>query len=261
MNFTKIKSIFFKTLIGCLFAAATLGVVTVLIGKFNDVAEKALFTILIIAIHALVSLTFIENNEKQSTFESLSVFANATFGIIVLSFITSILGLWGIVHGEVVVELYGLYFVLLFAILHGEVLIKTMGKQSNIDTIVKVNFIFMTIVVVMLIPVIFLKDGSSLNSVYYRCLAAAGIIDATLTLTAVILHALFIQKHPKITDPVFSIQQVALPGGLPDQMRQVQAPLQKQKHHINGFVILLLGLAALQLISGIIVAIIGAIGN
>jgi hypothetical protein len=261
MNFTSVKSVFFKTLIGCLIAAAGVAVVTVLVGKFNDVTGKALFTIAIIALHSLVSISFIENNEKQDTFESLAVFTNATFGIIVLSFITAILGLWHVIPGELVARLYGLYFVLIFAILHGEVLAKTMGKQANIDTTVRVNFFFMAIVVVMLLPVIFLTAESTLSSLYYRGLAAAGIIDATLTLSAVILHTLYVQKHPKIVDPVFSIQQVPVPGGQPGQMMQVQVPQLKPKRHMNGFVVLLLGFVALQLISGIILGILGAINR
>ena len=45
MKFEKLKSFFLRALIGCLAAAAALAVVTVLVGKFNDVLANALWTI------------------------------------------------------------------------------------------------------------------------------------------------------------------------------------------------------------------------
>lgn len=240
----KLKNVFLKTLIGCLIAAAALAVVTILIGKFNDVSGKALITILLIAIHALVSFEFIVNNEKQDTFESLNVFTNAVFIIVVLSFITSILGVWGVVTGEIVAKLYGIYGVLLFATLHAEVLAKTLGKQSNIDKIVSANFGFMVAVVCMLLPIILLAGTVEFPPAVYRVLAAAGIVDATLTLIAVILHKLYIQKHPHTIDPVYNF---VAPNG--QVMQTVTAP---KKRHMNIFVTLLLVYIGLQIIGGLV---------
>ncbi|HSX36078.1 MAG TPA: hypothetical protein VLH84_04055 [Patescibacteria group bacterium] len=254
MDLAKTKSLFFKVLIGCLIAAAGVAVVTVLFGKFTDVTTKALFTILLVAAHALVSIAFINNNQKQDTFDSLAFFTNATFAIIILSFITSVGGTWDLVSGALVAKLYALYFVLLFAVLHAEVLAKTLGKQANIDKIVRFNFVFMAVVVVMLLPVIFASDASLLGAFYYRLLAACGIIDATLTLIAVILHNLYVQKHPKIADPVFSVQQ--LPNG-----QTVQVAVQQPKRHMNVFVRILIAFIAVQAIGSIVVGIIGSINN
>jgi hypothetical protein len=263
MDLAKIKSVFLKIMIGCLVAAAGLAVVTVLAGSFNDVLGKALFTIVLVAIHSLISFEFITNNEKQSTFENLSFFTNATFGIIILSFITSVLGTWSILPGDLVWKLYQLYFVLLFAILHGEVLAKTVGKQSSIDTVVYVNFVFMTIVVFMLLPLIFSNYDSSLGEFYYRVLAAAGIVDATLTLVAVILHKLYIQKHPKINDPVFAVpQNPGLPGQVPAAAGQppvAAAPAPPPKKHMNIFVVLLIIFLGFQLLSSLVVVVLGRI--
>lgn len=253
MNLDKIKSLFLKVLIGCLVAAAALAVVTILAGHFNNVSAKALLTILLIAIHALVSFGFIVNNEKQETFESLDIFANATFIVIVLSFITSVFGVWGIVPGDLVAKMYALYFVLLFAILHGEVLTKTLGKQSNINTIVYANYSFMLIVILLLIPVIFVGGNGGLAPLYYRFLAVFGIIDATLTLVAIILHKLYVQKHPKINDPVFNVQQY--PGQIVGQNIQAAAP--PAKRHMNIFVIILIGYVVIQIGGAIFVAILG----
>jgi hypothetical protein len=251
MRLQQLKSLFLKTLIGCLVAAAGLAVVTILAGQFNDLSGKALVTILIIAIHALVSFGFIVNNEKQETFENLNFFTNVTFLILVLSFITAVFGVWGLVSGALVAKLYALYFVLLFATLHGEVLVKILGKQLGIDKVVYSNLGFMAAVVIMLIPVIFIADSVTLDPFYYRLLAAVGIVDATLTLVAVILHKLYVQKHPTVTDPVFNL--VRTPDG---QLVQAAVP---KKRGMNIFVVLLIGYVCLQIVGSIIVGVLGAL--
>lgn len=251
MNLQSIKRVFFQIMIGCLIAAAGLAVVTVLAGSFNEVLGKALATIALIATHSLISFGFISNNERQETFENFAFFTNATFTIIVLSFITSVFGVWGIVPGELVGKLYMLYFVLLFAILHGEVLAKMVGSQTSIDGLIYANYFFMALVVMMLVPVIFAADSATISDFYYRILAAAGIIDATLTLIAVIMHKLYLQKHPKVVDNVFAIP---LQNGTAQQ--QQAAP---PRRGWNIFVILLVGYAALQLGIGLLFLIIGLI--
>jgi phosphatidylserine synthase len=258
MNLEKTKSLFLKSMIGCLVAAAVLAVATILAGQFNDVSARALFTIVLVAIHCLVSFGFILNNEKQETFESLSIFANATFILIILSFMTSVLGVWGIVPGWLVAKLYAVYFVLLFAILHGETLAKTLGKQHNIDLIVHWNYVFMAVVVILIMPVIFMADQDLLTPFYYRFLAACGIIDATLTLVAVILHKLYLQKHPKLVDNIFSIQPVpGQPGST--QYVQVQNAPGQPKRGTNIFVFILIAYLAVQFAAGIILGILGTL--
>lgn len=247
MDLAKVKNLFFKTLIGCLVAAAILAVATVLTGSFNDVLGRALLTILIVAFYSLIGLTFIKSNEKQETFDSLAVFTNVTFGLIIAGFITAVAGTWGLVPGNVVGRLYLFYFVLLFATLHAEVLAKTLNKESLINNLVFVNYVFMFLVVLMLMPIIFLSDPNELGSFYYRLLAACGIIDATLTLITVILHNLYVQKHPKVVDPVFAYQQIP---GQPGKMVQVVA--EKPKKKMNIFVVLLLIYIGFQIVGSLL---------
>ncbi len=256
MNLAQLKRLFLKTLIACLVAVGGLAVVTVLVGSFNELFFKALFTILFVALHSLFSLAFIQNNEKQDTFDTLTVFSNATFGIIVLSFATSILGVWQVLPGELVARLYSFYGVLLFAILHGEVLSKTTGKQLGIDRLVRINYLFMAAVVALLLPIIF-NGGWTLGGFYYRALAAVGIVDATLTLVVVILHSLYLQKHPQVKDPVYAVRQIA---GETILLQQGQAPPHKSvaRRVVNVFLIVLVVLISFQLLVGVVVGLIGA---
>jgi len=251
MNLSQIKSVFFKVLIGCLVAAGALAVITVLIGSFNDVCQRALVTIVMVALHALFAISFIYTHEKQDTSEDLMFFTNATFCIIVISFITSILATWSILPGAFVARLYALYFVLLFAVLHGEVLAKTRGEQPSIDAVTAVNFFFMIAVVLLLLPVIFVT-GVGLGDFYYRLLAACGIVDATLTLIAVLMHHLYIQKHPKVKDQLFTLQQLPTVPGQPPQAVQVAVP-EAPKRRMNIVVLILLVYAGLQIGGSILV--------
>jgi hypothetical protein len=255
MKLEKVKSLFLRVLIGCLIAAAMLAVITVLVGRFNDILANALFTILLIAIHCLVSFAFITNNEQQETFDSLTFFSNATFTIIVLSFIASVLGVWGVLSGGLVAKIYAVYFVLLFATLHGDVLTQTLGKQKSITNLVYTNYVFMLVVVLLLLPVIFLSNKSALGSIYYRLLAACGIVDATLTLIVVILQKLYVQKHPVIHDNVFNM--TLAPGQSAPQYVQVPAP--RRRHGMNIFVVILVGYIILQFIGGLFVIALGRI--
>lgn len=192
----EVKNLFLKILIGCLIAAAALAVVAVLVGKFNDTFGKALFTILLVAAHSLASFGVISNNERQAAKDELSGVTNTVFVLIVLSFVTSVFGVWHILPGEIVGKLYGAYGVLLFAALHAGMLKSIMGKQANIDKVVYANFYCMAVVVLLLLIVIFSGFSESLGSIFYRVLAAIGIIDATLTLVGVILHKIYTRKHP-----------------------------------------------------------------
>src|SRR5689334_20110910 len=106
MDLAKLKNYFLKIMIGCLVASGVIAVVTVLTGHFNEIFGKSLITILLIAIHALVSFGYIDLNEKNESVNDLTFFHNTTFILIILSFITSIFGVWGIFGGDLVGKLY-----------------------------------------------------------------------------------------------------------------------------------------------------------
>lgn len=212
MNTQYLKKLSIKIMIGSLIAAAGLAVVAVLLGELNDILVRALATLGIVALHALASLAYIGNTtdaaeEKQK--DELSFFRNTVFTILVLSFFTAVFGVWEVITGEIVGKLYLTYGVLVFASLHGEMLAATTKKDTTIDKIVYSNYIFMAIVIGMLLPLIWFAPDVEFDDFYYRLLAAAGIIDATLTILAVILHKIYLQKHPKADSTMFTVSQPA----------------------------------------------------
>lgn len=230
MSLERIKKLSINIMIISLVGAAIVAVVAVLAGDWNDVFSKALFTLLVVALHSLVALGFLETSNKLDSDSSLKFFTNSVFAIIVLSFFTSIFGVWEVLDGEVVAKLYGTYFIFLFATLHGQILHQTTGKESKIDLLVYANYLFMGLVILMLLPILWFSDAD-FGGFYYRLLSAAAIIDATLTILAVILHKLYIQKHPKTTSQLFAqiITTTDQNGNIVKQT--AQQPVVKRRMH------------------------------
>lgn len=201
-RFESLKKLCINILIGSLIAAAGLAVVSVLVGQLNDILGRALSTLGLVAAHAIASLFYIRTTNEAKNKDDLSFFSNAVFVIIILSFITSVFGTWEALGGELVGKLYATYFVALFASLHGEMLFKTLHFEPRVDKIVYFNYVFMGLVIVMILPVIFMGT-EAFGGFYYRALSAAAIIDATLTILAVIFNKLYLQKHPELSSQLF----------------------------------------------------------
>lgn len=240
VEFSEFKKFFIFNLIGSLIIAAIVAVITVLIGQFTEVTGKVLFTLFMVVVHSLISLAFVWDDERQNTSERLAFFSNVLFILIVLSFITSILGIWEVIPGETVGDIYQTFFVLGFAALHGNILAKALNKENYIDWTVYVNYIFMGIVVLMLLPLIYIGNVSSvLGEAYYRILGAAGIIDGTLSILTIIFYKLYMHSHPKAENDLGSGA-----GSTP-----------AQKKGLSIWVWILIAFLALQLVFGFLGAI------
>ena len=205
MDFAEFKKFFLFNLIGSLIISAIVAVITVLIGEFNEITARVLLTLLMVIIHSLISLAFMWDDERQNTFERLAFFSNIVFVLIIISFLTSIFGIWKIIPGELVTNLYQTYFVIGFAALHGDILSKALNKETYMDMIIYANYIFMIIVVLMLQPIIFFDNAiKELGEMFFRILGAIGIIDGTLSILTIIFFKLYMHKHPKKENPLQS---------------------------------------------------------
>jgi len=238
INFAEFKKFFLFNLIGSLIISALLAVVTVLIGDFNEISTKVLLTLGMVIMHSLVSLVFIWDNDRRHTFEKLSFFINVLFLLIIISFITSIFGIWKIIPTEIIWHLYETYFILGFASLHGNILSKALGKEKYIDTVIYINYVFMVIVIIMLQPVIFVDNSPKvLGEMFFRILGAVGIIDGTLSILTIIFYKLYINKNPD--------EQNALTNGMGMEIEK------KQTKKLSIWVWLLIIYLSLQVIGPI----------
>ena len=204
-------------------------------GEFNETTTRVLFTLLMVIVHSLASLAFIWNDEKKRTFKQLVFFVNTLFTIIVVSFFTSIFGIWKILAAATVWHLYQTYFVLGFASLHCNILFLILNKENYINMTVYANYVFIGIVAVMLQPAIYISNAfDALGEKYFRLLGAAGIIDGTLTILAIIFYKLYMNKHPE-EDSLFGKEQTV--------------PAPEGKKEISGWVWVLAVYLFIQIIS------------
>lgn len=227
---------FFQILIACLLGSAGIAVIAVLVGSFNDTLGKALATIAMVALHAGFGLSYISDTEKRNQKDggrSIELFSNTVFTLIVLSFITSVFAIWEVLNGPLTLKLYLSYAVLLFATLHADVIYRIRGFEQKIDKVVLANYAVMALVVLMLFTVIFTNGATGLGEFFYRLLAAAAIVDATMTITAVIMHKMYLQRHP-----------VAVTAGI--------VPAQTKNFWRHPLVILLIIFLMLQVVGSII---------
>jgi hypothetical protein len=195
VDFAEFKKFFMFNLIGSLIVASLVAVVSVLIGEFNQTAQRSLWTLSMVIVHSFISLAFIWDDKKQDTFETFSFFSNVIF-------LTSIFGIWSIITPESVGNLYQTYFVVAFAALHADILSKALHKETYLDVIVYVNYIFILIVVSLIQPIIWELKSFMSYDLFYRVLGAMAIIDGTLTILAIIFYKLYMKKHPKIESPL-----------------------------------------------------------
>ncbi len=199
INFAELKKFFIWDFIGALIVAALVAVVTVLIGHYNEITGRVFMTLFMVVLHSLVSLAFIWDDSRRSTFTKLAFFVNTIFLLIVLSFFTTLFGIWKIVSSETIMHLYVTYFYVAFASLHVDILSKAMHREKYMDIIIYANYVFIGIVLLMLQPILYLHNPTKvLGEVYYRFLGVAGIIDGTLSILTIIFYKLYMHKHPEI---------------------------------------------------------------
>jgi hypothetical protein len=199
LDFAKLKKYLLFVLIGCLVISSIVAVVTVLVGEFNEITAKTFYTLLTAFAHALVGLLFIWDEERAKKYNPLSFLVNTLFFIVVISFITSVFGIWDIISHETVSKMFITYAIAIFAALHSDILSKATGKENLIDNIVYANYIFIALVFLMLQPIVHMHNPELvLGQFYYRVLAACAIIDGTLSVLTIIFHKLYMHKHPEL---------------------------------------------------------------
>ena len=227
------KDAFIKVIIGGVVGAAGIAVVAVLIGEFNDTLGRALLTLALVTIHALVSLSYMERKDANGNMD-FSVFSNVIFSMIVMSFFSSIALAWGAIDIEQTFRIYVSYGIIAFATLHAEILAETMKKDKTIDNLVIANYFFMFLVVVLLLPWVLIVN-IALPDIYFRLMAAFGIIDTTLTILVAVFQRLYLQKHPKEDSFMFQTQIIYDSEGKP-----VKVPVAQRKRSLNPAVAIIL---------------------
>jgi succinate dehydrogenase hydrophobic anchor subunit len=189
LNFAQVKKFCISTFIGSLIVAALVAVIAVLLGEFNEVTWRVFATLFVVVVHSLVSLSFIWDDTRNKAFARLSLFINTVFLIIVVSFFLSVFGIWKLIAAETIRHLYVTLFFIGFGSLHVDVLSKVLGKEKYMDAIIYANYVFIAVVLAMLQPIIYVQNADAvLGPVFFRILAAAAIVDGTLSILTMIFY-------------------------------------------------------------------------
>src|SRR4051812_13458754 len=110
IDFKEFKKFFIFAFIGGLIVSALTAVVTVLIGHFDEVTARVFWTLFMVIVHSLISLAFIWDDSRRNTFTKLAFFVNTVFVLVILSFFTSVFGVWKIISYETAWHFYQTYF-------------------------------------------------------------------------------------------------------------------------------------------------------
>ena len=190
---------FLYTLVGGLIISALISVVAVLIGEFNATMSRALGTTVTMVIHTLIALVLISASSKSKR-PNGSFLINTLIFITIASFITSLLSIWDVLTGQIVVDLYALYFYTFFASLWSRLLLRVGGaladKPTRIISLVAIGFT--ALFYVLLIPSTFTHYPATLPDVYYRGMAATAILLATTSVLTTVFHRIHLFKHPEL---------------------------------------------------------------
>lgn len=197
----KLRSILIKSMLGCLIVAAAVAVGAVLIGEFNQTTWRALGTVFAAIIHIGILFAVISTASSKVTHPSIEraqeFVINTAIVIAVMSFFTTVLGTWDVLTGDVPAKFYGTYAVVLFAVLHVKTLFDIQILYQKARNIIYANYGFIFFVAILLLYAIW-AGTDVLSGFTGRLLAAAAIIDATLSIIAAVLFKLHAQKDPEL---------------------------------------------------------------
>lgn len=192
------RKYFLYVLIVGVIISALISIIAILIGEVNDYISRALQTTLSMVIHAMIALAFMSTtNRTRSRGQELVI--NTLFGITIASFFTSTLSIWQVISSQTTIDFYQLYLYALIAVL----IIQAMFSVNVIDK-TTANLMRtaqgMTVAMwVYLIPSVFDDNiPKSMPELYYRGIAALGILLGTVLILVVIFHRLYIAKHPEL---------------------------------------------------------------
>lgn len=197
IEFPVVKKFLIYTLVASLIIAALVAVGAALFSDFkSDFIHKTYAVLASVIIHSLISLLFVWNDDRKP---KLQFFIDTVFYLIVASFAVTVLDIWNILDHANALRSYVMFFYLAFASLHADILSKASGKKTYLDNIIYAGYLFITIVVVMLIPTIFIENATKvLPTVYFRILAASTIVDGTLSVLAMIFYWLIRRSNPEL---------------------------------------------------------------
>lgn len=191
----QVKKYFMYVMVGGFVVSALISIFAVLLGEFNEAIARALSTTLTIVVHSLVAIAFMSIKHKKNTDE---IVINTLFGVTVVSLLGSILGIWKVIEGQTVTDIYQACFYAVVA----AVIIRAVLGNNRIDKITRIlanSTVGVTIFTfVLLMPSVFTNYPNTLPEFYQRLLWATIILQVTLWVLVSIFNRLYLNQHPEL---------------------------------------------------------------
>lgn len=212
-HLSKVKLAFLYVLIASLVASALTAVIALIIGELNEAILKALGTVFIFFTHSLFVLAIVwadTHNRLGKALISTSILA-----VTVLNMLTATLGIWGVITGDLMWRLTGLYFLILAAVFLITGAMKLTVKNTAVQSLVYATIGLVVVQTLALVPWVLNLFGN-LDSLYFRIVSAITIVAATTFLTALILRGIVVARQPALkvkqasTEPAVSGGMVAI---------------------------------------------------
>ncbi|MDB5176439.1 MAG: hypothetical protein JWN75_107 [Candidatus Saccharibacteria bacterium] len=188
---------FLYTLVGGLIISALISVIAVLTGEFSSTMSRALGTTGSMVVHALILLFLVSVNSRK---KSDSFVLNTILLIIVASFITSVLGIWGVIDSQMSSNLYLVYVYSFFASLWTQLLLKVgenlLDKPTRVVSFISIGFTGLFYLLVL--PTAFIHYPNTLPEFLYRAMAASAILLATTSVLTTVFRRIYLFKHHEL---------------------------------------------------------------
>lgn len=191
----KIRLAFLYILIGSLAASALTAITGLVIGEFNEVIQKALVTIFTIFAHSLFILGIVVADRHNLL--GKAILPTTIGALALLSLLTTSLGTWEVISVEMSWRLFGLYFFVIAAAFTAVGALKLFVNQVAVKALVFSSVALIVLLTIAIIPWALDLFGE-LNSLYYRIVAAIGILLVTVTLIALIVRTIVIAHNPAL---------------------------------------------------------------
>jgi hypothetical protein len=193
---SRFSKYFLYTLVAGLIVSALISMTAVLINEFSPTISRALSTTITMVVHTLLAL-FLVSVTGRSKSKSSTFILNVLLLITIASFATSVLGIWEILPGKLVADLYKVYIYTFIAALWIQLLLKVgqelPDKATRITSQISIGFT--ALLYLLLLPTAFANYLDTLPELLYRAMAATAIALATSSVLTTVFHRIYLFKH------------------------------------------------------------------
>lgn len=193
---SKLKLAFLYVLIGGLVVSALISVAAILIGEFNEIVQKALFTTFVLVVYSCIALLVVLADTKNQL--GRSFIPTTILALIIANMVTSTLGIWGVWDGDISWRMMNVYALLIGSAFLVSGARKLAIRHQAVQTLAYVTLGLIGLLTLVLIPWVLFYDASWLGELYYRVIGALSILTVTALIVTSIMNRIAVSQHPSL---------------------------------------------------------------